>query len=170
MVEQNWGIWTPGSLWFLHMSFLPSIHQHLCKIWERTIYLMASKLWGYPKKTWRQKGNVNHVVFNREKVVSDLGLRGRLRWTTFCPTGIQLRLSHRNINTSHHHFDVTTSDFSNRIVPAFMSQWIYNMALIKTLWAHGDQEHSCIPSHTFICGQDCLPLPKWRASTTTRFY
>lgn len=66
--------------------------------------------WGYhPGKSWRGERNVNHVVFNREKVVSDLGLQGRLWWTTFCPPVIQLVLSSGNIlNTSHHCFDITT--------------------------------------------------------------
>lgn len=109
--------------------------------------------------------------FNREKVVSDLRLQGRLWWTMFCPTVILLGLSsweyppHVSPPFWYHCFD-----FNNRIIPDFISQYICNIAPRKPLWAHGDPEHSCIPSHTFICGHNCLPLAKGRASRTTRFY
>lgn len=85
------------------------------------------------------------------------------------PTLIQLRLSHGNIlSAAHHYFWYYDLSFSSRIIPAFIAQCIWNMALVKTSHAHGDQEHSCIPNHTFTCSPRGWPPPRWRANGTTQ--
>lgn len=120
---------------------------------------------GGRKEMWTMR------FFNREKVVSDLRLQGRLWWTHVLPHCNPTRTLFREYPPHvsppfwYHCFD-----FNNRIIPDFISQYICNIAPRKPLWAHGDPEHSCNPSHTFICGHNCLPLAKWRASRTTRFY
>lgn len=98
--------------------------------------------------------------FQKRKSGRRLRAVGMLWWIPSHPTLIQLRLSYGNIlNISHHQFWYLYLSFSNRIVPVFISQCTWHMALIKTLRAHRGQEHSYIPNHMFIGGHGCLPPP-----------
>lgn len=124
--------------------------------------------WGYPPgKSWREKGNVNHMVFNREKVVSDLGLQGRLWWTPLHATLISLRLSCEHVQHAAPWLPISLSQLQQQNRPCFHVSVHLKHGINKDPRPSGDQEHPWILNHTFICDHDCLPPPKCRASRTT---